>query len=152
HYPLPNAVTARGANYLATTAAKTTRDAFFFGLNTQAGRLTGIAGTVTFQRTSADSNNLFGFVDANVQSTLTASGNWQRRIGTRAAAGVRYQFPEARTPRTPFFAHRVSVSAEAGISGNSQSAEDWGPPALSLPDVAGLSDAAYQHSGTSTHA
>jgi hypothetical protein len=152
HYPLPNAVTARGANYLATTGTKTTQDAFFFGLNTQAGRQTTISGTVTFQRTAADSNNLFGFVDANVQSTLTASGNWQRRIRTRASARLRYQFTQATTTLTPFFAHRVNVSADAGISGNSQAAEDWGPPTLSLPDVAGLSDAAYQHNGTSTHA
>jgi hypothetical protein len=152
YYPLPNAVTERGANYLATTGTKITQDAFFFGLNTQAGRRTTIAGTVTFQRNAAASNNLFGFVDKNVQSTLTASGNWQRRIRTRASARLRYQFTEVTTTLTPFFAHRVNVSAEAGITGNSQAAEDWGPPTLSLPDVAGLSDAAYQHSGTSTHA
>ena len=152
YYPLPNAVTARGANYLATTGTKTTQDAFFFGFNAQVGRRTGIAGTVTFQRTAADSNNVFGFVDAHVQSTLTASGNWQRRIRTRASARLRYQFTQATATLTPFFAHRVNVSADAGISGNSQAAEDWGPPTLSLPDIAGLSDTAYRHSGTSTHA
>jgi hypothetical protein len=152
YYPVPNAVTTRGANYLATTGTKSTQDALFFGLNTQAGRRTTIAGTVTFQRTAADSNNLFRFVDANVQSTLTASGSWQRRIRTRASARLRYQFTQATTTLTPFFAHRVNVSADAGIVGNSQAPEDWGPPTLALPDVAGLSDNAYQHSSTSTHA
>ena len=152
YYPLPNAATSQGANYLTTLANRTTQDAFQFGVNSQAGRRTTIAGAVAWQRTDAASNNLFGFTDTNAQSSFAASASWQRRINTRASARLRYQFTDAVTTLTPFFANRVDVSGDARIEGNSKAPEDWGPPTLTFPDVAGLGDAAYQHSGAVTHA
>ena len=71
-----------------------------------------------------------------------ANGNWQRhRISTRASASLRYQLTRSSSTLTPFFANRVNVSADAGIAGSSQAPDDWGPPSLSFPDVAGLNDA-----------
>ena len=42
---------------------------------------------------------------------------------------------------TPFFADRINVSGDAGITGNNQEAVNWGPPSLSFSTgYAGLSD------------
>jgi len=153
YYPLPNAEpTSQAANYLTTLVNRTEQDAFQFGVNSQAGRRTAIGAAVTWQRTHAGATTLFGFRDANTQSTLSANGNWQRRLSARASARLRYQFTRAIATLTPFFANRVNVSGDAGIQGNSQTPQDWGPPTLSFPDVAGLSDANYQHNGALTHA
>ncbi len=151
YYPLPNAQTPQGANYLTALGTRTTQDALQFGLNSQAGRRSTIGAAVAWQRTQADASTLFGFRDANAQSTLMANANWQRRINTRASARLRYQFTRSSTTLTPFFANHVNVSADAGIEGNSQAPEDWGPPSLSFPDLAGLSDANFQRSRALTH-
>jgi hypothetical protein len=152
YYPLPNAATSRGANYLTTVANRMTRDVVHFGLTSQAGRRTTMGGSIGWQRTRSDSNTLFGFTDADAQSTTDANGYWQRRIHTRTSVRLRYDFTHSTSTLTPFFANRVNVSGDAGIRGNSQTGQDWGPPSLSFPDVAGLSDADYQHTGTLTHA
>jgi hypothetical protein len=52
----------------------------------------------------------------------------------------------------PFFAGRTNVSGEAGLVGNDQSPENWGPPSLVFPGIAGLSDAAPQRTVDATHA
>ena len=152
YYPLANAADAQGGNYLSSLGVKTGQDALQFGVNSQIGRRTTIGGTVAWQRTQTESNTVFGFKDANAQSTIVGNGNWQRRISTRASASLRYQFTRSSTTLTPFFANRVNVSADAGISGNSPAPEDWGPPSLSFPDIAGLNDANYQQSAALTHA
>ncbi len=54
--------------------------------------------------------------------------------------GVQYSRSAVRL--TPFFANRRNVSAEAGITGNNQEPENWGPPSLNFSSgIAGLSDA-----------
>lgn len=150
YYPLPNAASSNGANYETAARTRTTQDAVQFGLNSQAGRRTTIDGLFSFQRSAADSSGLFGFDDATRQATVTASGNWQRRLNTRSSARLRYQFTGSTNTLTPFFANRANVSGDAGIAGNSQQSADWGPPSLSFPDEAGLTDAEYQHTGSRT--
>src|SRR5262249_31004914 len=90
YYPPPNAATTRGANYLGTVSTKTEEDAFQFGLNPQLGRRVTTGAAVAFQRTRTDAIDLFRFRDVNEQSALTATANWQRRIGTRASIRLRY--------------------------------------------------------------
>jgi trimeric autotransporter adhesin len=151
YYPLPNASTTRGANHLGTIRTKSAADALQFGINTPAGRRVTIGAAVSFQRTHADTIDLFGFRDASEQSALNATANWQRRINTRSSARLRYQFTRSAGTLTPYFANRANVSADAGIEGNSQTPNDWGPPALSFPDIARLGDANYQHTSAITH-
>src|SRR4029078_11355162 len=42
---------------------------------------------------------------------------------------------------TPYFANRTNVSGLAGISGNNQEPENWGPPSLAFSTLTGLGDA-----------
>jgi trimeric autotransporter adhesin len=151
YYPLPAGGTAGGANYQAPVLSAATQDNVQLWLS-KAGARTSFGGSLAFQRTVTDSVDLFNFVDIRRQSSLEAGVNWGRRMNLRMTVRARYQFSRAVIDVTPFFAHRTNVSRDAGITGNSQDPANWGPPALSFADVAGLSDVDYQRSVAATHA
>src|SRR5262249_38930194 len=69
---------------------------------------------------------------------------WSRRFSPRFSLRVRYGLTRTTADTTPFFAHRANVSGDAGITGNNQDAENWGPPTLVFPAIAGLSDVQYE--------
>ena len=150
YYPLPNAE-INGANYQAPVVTATTQDSLQIAMNGNAARRNAIAATLAFQRTAADSAGLFGFLDSTRQSSVNATASWNRRVSPRLSWRLRYQFTRAATDVRPFFANRTNVSAEAGIEGNNQDPENWGPPTLSFPDLAGLADANYQRSVKTGH-
>jgi hypothetical protein len=154
YYPLPNVADANGtsgANYQAPVVTATTQDTLQVAMNGSIARRDALAATLAFQHTSADSAGLFGFLDTNRQSSLTANASWNRRVSPRLSWRVRYQFTRAATNVDPFFANRINVSAEAGITGNEQSPENWGPPTLAFPDLAGLTDANHQQTVKMAH-
>jgi hypothetical protein len=151
YYPLPNAANA-AANFQRPLVTTTTSDRLQFGLTKVLPRRMSLTGTATWQRAALESTNLFGFDDKSRQSSLTAGVNWSRQISTRAALRARYQFDWSAASTTPFFAGRVNVSGDAGIAGNDQRPDNWGPPSLVFPNVAGLTDAQRQRTSTTTHA
>ena len=146
YYPLPNVANADGPNYQAPVVTATTQDHLQAAVNGSVARRNTVAATLAFQRAAADSAGLFGFLDTNRQSSVTATASWNRRVSPRLSWRLRYQFTRAATDVVPFFANRTNVSGDAGIAGNNQSPENWGPPALAFPDLTGLSDANSQHS------
>jgi carboxypeptidase family protein len=152
YYPVPNLTTAGGANYQTAVLSGTTEELVQLAMTQAATRQTTLSGTFVFHRTDADTSNLFAFTDASRQSSLDVSLALMRRVNTRLQVRATYRFTRSSTTVTPFFANRVNVSADAGIAGNNQDPENWGPPALSFPDVAGLRDADYQRSITTVHA
>jgi hypothetical protein len=90
-----------------------------------------------------ETNFIFGFEDANRVSSLTAQANWSHRYSPFFSLRLRYQFDHVAIEGTPFFAGRTNVSGEAGIAGNNQDPQNWGPPALLFSSgLAGLSGAA----------
>jgi hypothetical protein len=151
YYPLPNNLTAAGANHQAALVTATRQDGLQLAMNKTLGRRTTLSGTVGYQRTVRDSVSIFDFDGTSRQSSLTAEGGWARRFGTRLSVRARYQFVRSATDVRPFFAHRINVSGEAGIAGNNQNPANWGPPALLFPAVADLRDADYQRSRSQFH-
>jgi hypothetical protein len=150
-YPLPN-VSAIGANYQVPVVSATTQDNLQVSMTqTVHGRNT-LAGTFAFARTATETNNLFNFEDANLQSSLNGTFGWTRRLTIRSQVRFNYQYLRSTTSETPFFANRANIAGEAGITGNNQDPVNWGPPTLVFPDIAGLSDAEYQQSRTQKHA
>jgi hypothetical protein len=101
-----------------------------------------IFGNVSYQRTTTDSNTLFGFEDQNRSSAMDAQVNWNHRIAQLMSLRLRYQFTRQTTETRPYFAYRTNVSGEAGVNGNNQEPVNWGPPSLSFSSgIAGLADA-----------
>ena len=101
-----------------------------------------VFGNVSYQRTTTDSNTLFGFEDQNRSSGVDAQVNWNHRVAQLTSLRLRYQFTRQTTETRPYFAYRSNVSGDAGIEGNNQDPVNWGPPSLSFASgLAGLSDA-----------
>ncbi|HEX6464367.1 MAG TPA: carboxypeptidase-like regulatory domain-containing protein, partial [Vicinamibacterales bacterium] len=151
YYPLPNSTDLRGANYQAPVVTGTTRDVLQIGTNATIHRRHTLAATLAYQRTVDDSAGLFGFEDRTGQSSLDATATWSVRFTPKLTLRTRYGLTRGAANATPFFANRVNVSADAGIAGNNQNPENWGPPTLAFPSIADLSEAQYQRTGRLTY-
>jgi hypothetical protein len=152
YYPLPNGAPSSGGNYQTSVVSSARQEGLQFGLSKGVTRRDTIDGTIAFRYTVTDATTLFNFEDESTQSSVNATLNWAHRFSTRISTRLRYQFTRGATTVTPFFANRTNVSGEAGIAGNDQSPANWGPPTLSFPDVAGLTDVATERSVTDAHA
>ena len=152
YYPLPTGLTAGGANFEAPILTGSTSDVFQAGTNKPLNRNRTQLGMVfNHQRTVADTDSLFGFTDRTRLSSLNATVTLGHRFSQRMSMRATYRFTRSATEVTPFFAGRVNVSGDAGITGNNQDPENWGPPALAFPTIADLRDADYQRNTAITH-
>jgi Carboxypeptidase regulatory-like domain len=151
YYPLPNIEGTDGTNFQTPLLSKTTQDNLQLSTSQSLRRRATLSGSMALQRTVTDSDDIFDFTDRSRLSSLNASANLIRQFSLRLVLRVRYQFTRSDSEVTPFFANRTNVSADAGISGNSQDPLNWGPPTLSFPDLAGLRDANYHRSTVNTH-
>jgi len=106
-----------------------------------------------YNRSSSDSTSLFGFDDNSHGSGMNVALNWQRRfIPSNRQFQLRYAFSRNTNTSEPFFANNINVSGDAGIAGNNQDPQNWGPPGLSFAsEIAGLSSGQYSFNRTQSH-
>ncbi|HYP15291.1 MAG TPA: carboxypeptidase regulatory-like domain-containing protein [Bryobacteraceae bacterium] len=128
-YPLPNFSGSSRYNYqlplvsglhqddLQTRASKQVRRNFY-------------SGNFAWQSVRTDNPDLFGFLNTGRVTGVTAGANYRRGFSPRTFFNLGVQLSRLNTLVTPFFSHRENVSAGAGIRGNNQDPENWGPPAL----------------------
>jgi hypothetical protein len=109
-------------------------------------------GTANYARTVTNSSNVFGFNDSSRVQTVQASVNWSRRFSIFSTLRAGYQFGETTTDLTPFFANRDNISGNAGITGNDQSPENWGPPSLGFRTLTPLTLGGYAANHDISHA
>jgi len=152
YYPLPNAASDATANFQRPLLSTTHSDRLQLGLSKALPRRMTLGGTVNWQRSVADAISLFGFDDRRRQSSLTANLNWTRPVSSRLALFARYQFTRSAASTIPFFAGLTNVSGDAGLTGNDQNADNWGPPTLAFPGFATLTDAERQRTVNTSHA
>jgi hypothetical protein len=107
-----------------------------------------------YNRSSNASTSLFGFDDSSRGSGANVNVNWAHRfIPSNRQIRSRYTYTRQTNTSVPFFANRINVSGDAGISGNNQDPENWGPPSLSFANgIAGLSSGQYSFNRTQSHA
>jgi len=140
-YPLPNFAGSTRYNYQVPLLNATNQDAMQARLNKTIGQRNQIYGRFAFQDTRSSNPSLFNFLDTSALLGLTADANWSHRFGSHVFTTMGYQFSRLSTHNTPYFENRENVSGNAGISGNNQSAINWGPPSLSFSSgITGLSD------------
>ena len=73
---------------------------------------------------------------------LNANINWSHRFNPHLFFYTAYHFSRLRTQVHPEFENKQNIAGDAGISGNNQDPENWGPPALNFSSgIAALSDA-----------
>jgi hypothetical protein len=152
-YPLPNYDGNSRYNYQVAAVGATHQDNFQLRLNKTVKRNHQVSGSFEYQSVRADNPNLFGFLDKTDATGLNASINWRRTFSMRLLFNLGYQYSRLATRITPFFQHRRNISGEAGIMGNNQEPENWGPPDLIFSGgISALSDAQSSFNRNQTHA
>ena len=140
YYPQPTVDGQGQYNYEAAIISSTRVDGVQSRITQIVNQRNQVLGTVAYQHQATDTRSLFGFEDSNTSSAADVTLMWSHRISQFLQIRTRYQFTQSTTTATPYFANRVNVSGQAGITGNDQSPENWGPPSLVFSTVTGLSD------------
>ena len=111
-----------------------------------------VQGNFAWQKGDNTNPNLFGFVDSTSTTGYNAGVNYTYHFTTRLISNLRYDFSRQAANTTPYFANRTNVSAQAGIAGNDQASQSWGPPSLSFSSgFANLSDANFSLNHNTTN-
>ena len=152
YYPLPTIATNERLNYQAPILSSVRQDSFQSRVTQIVNQRNQVFGSGQYARVTSESTSLFHFIDRTQTANTDIAVNWNRRVSQFLQMRTRYQFTKQSTSVTPFFANRVNVSGDAGITGNNQDPINWGPPSLSFSSVAGLSDALPQQNDVMTHA
>jgi hypothetical protein len=152
YYPRPTLASTDRYNYQAPILSAVRQDSIQSRVTQIVNQRNQIFGTGQYSRSTTNSTTLFGFVDRTQNTNTDIGVNWSHRISQFLQLRTRYQFTKLSTTVTPFFANRINVSGEAGITGNNQDPINWGPPSLSFASVAGLSDGLPRQSDAITHA
>ncbi|HEY7188268.1 MAG TPA: hypothetical protein VH436_17050 [Vicinamibacterales bacterium] len=141
YYPQPTGTDTNGLNYQTAPLQSTRMDSIQSRVTQVVNQRNQVVGTAAYQRTTTDAKSLFGFEDTTKASATDVNVMWNRRVSQFLTMRMRYQYTDQTTDLIPYFAHRTNVSGNAGITGNDQNPENWGPPSLVFSTVAGLSDA-----------
>lgn len=141
-YPLPNVSGNPLYNYQIPVLNSTHQDLMQTRADKALGQRDQLYGNFNLQSTRADDVNLFGFVDTTDTLGLNANLNWSHRFNPHLFFYTAYRFSRLRTQVHPEFENKQNIAGEAGISGNNQDPENWGPPALNFSSgIAALGDA-----------
>lgn len=151
-FPLPNFTGQARYNFQVPIVSGVHQDNIQFRTNRQIGRRDNLVGTLQWTSGRTDSPNLFGFLangrNQNTQSTV----NWRHNFNSRFYVNLGYQFSRNTNRNIPFFSNRANVSQLAGITGNNQEANNWGPPTLSFANgISQLGEQQYASSATQSN-
>ena len=153
YYPLPNFDAGARYNYQVPLVGVADQDSVQSRLSKSVNSKNQLFGGFQYQRTANTSRNVFGFRDSTDISGINASINLFHRFNQRLFSTVKYEFSRLATRVTPNFANRENISGEAGITGNNQEPQNWGPPSLAFSGgIAGLSDAQQSFTRNQTSA
>jgi hypothetical protein len=150
YYPQPN-VDDPLQNYQRTLLTHSQQDNLQTQIQPRPFGRNQLVGTFTFQRMETDSTTLLGFEDTTTTSTVNTNATWSRRFSQFLTMRTTYGYTRNASETVPFFANQINVSGLAGIAGNNQDPENWGPPNLSFVSMAGLFDANYAKNTNQTH-
>jgi len=140
-YPQPNFNPSARYNYQIPLVGTSGADALQARVNKAINPRNSINGTFGFQRTGAENPNLFEFVDGNHTLGMSLNVSWRHTFNKTLYGTLGAQYSRYSARNTPYWAYRSNVSEKAGIGGNNQDPENWGPPSLSFNSgYAGLSD------------
>ncbi|MGA8159396.1 MAG: carboxypeptidase regulatory-like domain-containing protein [Acidobacteriaceae bacterium] len=141
-YPLANIPGNTRYNYETEVLSHTHSDALESRLDKTLGRRDQLYGGFGFKSTRANAANLFNFVDTTDTLGLDAHVNWAHQFNHGIYAVLGYHFARQRTLLRPQFENRENISGDAGVTGNDQNPQDWGPPSLNFSSgIVALQDA-----------
>jgi len=131
-FPQPNLGSNPHYNYQTALVANQHQDALQLrAMKRLAGR-NFVSGVLAVQSTRSDAPNLFGFVDRGNNLGISTLLNWRHGFSRTLWGTFTLDFSRSAVRLAPFFALRQNISGAAGIAGNDQSPQDWGPPGLAF--------------------
>jgi hypothetical protein len=138
-YPLPNF--SGKYNYQIPLVTPTHQDNMQGNLNKGINRKNQVFGRFGFQSTRTTTPSLLDFIDSTDSFGWIASASWRHSFTNRFWTTLGYTFNRFSLTTNPNFANRENISGEAGILGNNQQPQNWGPPSLNFSSgITGLSD------------
>ena len=141
YYPHPNFNPSARFNYQIPLVGTSMADALQAHVNKAINPRNSVNGSFGYQRTGSDSPNLFQFVDSNHTQGMRLDVSWRHTFNKTFYGTLGAQYTRYSARNTPFFAYHTNVSEQAGITGNNQDPQNWGPPSLSFNSgYAGLND------------
>ena len=141
-YPLPNFVGSAIYNYQAATPSFNNSDDVSGRINKTLSRKDFLNGGFGYHNGRGQNTSIFDFLDGNNNSGLQVNANWRHMFNQRVNSVFGVQFSRQSALSSPYFANRENISGDAGITGNDQSPNNWGPPSLGFSSgIASLSDA-----------
>jgi hypothetical protein len=141
YYPFPNVTDAGGYNFQAPLLTATSQNLLTTRATQAIDNRNQLIGVLAYQHTTTNQTSVFDFTDATVLSGLDTSLTWTHLVTRTLSFRPRAQFTQISNRVTPYFANRTNVSGLAGITGNNQDPENWGPPTLAFSTITGLADA-----------
>jgi hypothetical protein len=140
-YPQPNLPGNGSYNYQTQVLNQTHLDALQSRLSKSIGNRDQLNGGFAFENSRESTANFFQFRDATDVFGLDAHINWSHQFSHQILGVLGYHFTRLRTTVKPQFDGAINVSGDAGITGNAQDPQDWGPPALIFSSgIASLTD------------
>lgn len=129
-YPFPNFDGSTRYNYQIPVVGTTRQDGVQAHMNKTIRRKNQVSGTFSMQSARNDNPSLLGFLGTSrsLGSNLTTS--WRHSFTQRFIGNFGYQFNRQSIRTQSFFGDRENISGLAGIAGNNQDSENWGPPTL----------------------
>ncbi|HLH17586.1 MAG TPA: carboxypeptidase regulatory-like domain-containing protein [Bryobacteraceae bacterium] len=152
-YPLPNFGGNSRYNYQTALVGINNQDNVNTRISHTINTKNQVNGNFSYQRQDGTSPNLFGFVDGSHQSAYNTGVGWTYHFTTHLFNQANLNFSRNTQTSTPYFANRLNISGQLGITGNDQDPNFWGPPSLGFANgFAGLSDAnlVYNRSQTTS--
>ncbi len=140
-YPLPNVAGNTRYNYQSSVLNNTHKDTLQSRLMKTIGRRDQLYGGFGFMSTRENTKDLFGFVDTTNSLGIDANMNWSHRYLHQTFVLLTYHLTRLRTGIQPQFENGQNISGLAGIGGNNQDPQNWGPPNLTFSSgISGLGD------------
>jgi len=140
-YPLPNFAGSSLYNYQSALVTAQHQDSMQTRLNKSLNRKNQIWGGFGFQSTRQATPSLLDFLDTSDVLGQQTNVNWRHAFTNRFWTTLGYTFGRQSTKLTPNFAYKENISGEAGITGNNQQSQNWGPPSITFASgIWGLSD------------
>ncbi|HTM04614.1 MAG TPA: carboxypeptidase regulatory-like domain-containing protein [Vicinamibacterales bacterium] len=146
-YPDANVEGTR--NYQATLLSANRQDSVQTRVSQAINNRNQLQGIFNYQRTATESTSLFNFLDEGRNTGINTNVNWQHRFNQFFNIRPHFDFTQFTNRSMPYFANRTDVSGLAGITGNDQTPDNWGPPTLGFfSGIEGLSDGQPNYSRT----
>lgn len=150
-FPMPNFAGSSRYNFQTPLITGMNEDALQTRVMKGIGRKNFLSGMFAMQNVRNSNPNLFGFLDTARALGINSNVNWRHTLAPRFFLTLGLQYSRQSNLTNPFFANRVNVSGDAGITQTNQSPQYWGPPALNFTGgIAGLYDAQFSNTKNQT--